>query len=995
MRAGPIPLDTSGQQHLVSNLLSLRRCNYSIQLRRLGSLDVVSRGAWEPLRRCFAARTGSGTGLRHWLLTALQAHDPPPVDLFFRDDSNTTTASPPRSPSRGNVAVPPSSPTEAGQARPAAVAECIDLNGSRSRRQASTAAGIHDLGQEAKTAVVGDMELAGPGPRRLGLDAGAMSVSELAKLDGDSDDVLFALEPFSDEGDDDGVEWIIPADVDVGDEGRHHSAKDSCGDDVVKGDVCVLGRRAATAARQMMEQQQQQQSWFPAASDKSAPATTERPEAASAPAGGDVPRLQPASAAGTTVLTVLGMGVSEPLGPGSSALKVVAPASGRNSPQVDRFEPATSVLEDDHASREPIGERWTSTAGIGRGGFALTNGQCRNVSLAPPPVRRTSSATAFTQASSSRGLPGFLDRSDDAEWRSRSGSGSMSPALLTWELSHAADWRRISVLVQLYPEHLDCVHVSAALVRLAKLHRSDAAALTIAAADMPMSVSAVPPPRPVAASGNGSGGGGCLSSSSIASSAGARFAKAWAKARARAVAREGSDGAWLAAIEERRLRRNVIEQHPGGVCPASSLSSSDENLKGQEPKTAPSGRSRIVHPDVTRLILCLIARVPGLMPRADYRTVSNMLWALGVLQPLTASRPRCHDGGGGDSMFPRISSTAAVLAAKMRHFWEDVEPQSLALALWGLARLGMRPGPVWIAEFECASMRLLPRFNARELSCSLWALAALRLRPDALWLTSVQRVVVTTFDVSASASNLRSVATLLWAFAVLRVRLDGPAAAALLSALNGSLHGERARTGPQVLCMAIWACARLGLRPASNLLAVWRQAASGPLLAAAPARAVSCMLWSLARLHCVPPGSWVDEAAAALLARARESNLGCQSLCLAVGSLVHLDSRISPEWLRDFTAAAAPFLPQLDSSELGVVLHGLGRMVKGGGDGSGAKSASQEDVAAEFLAAADAAAVVALPSASAADMVGITGGLAALGAARSTCLHDAFIRQAA
>ncbi|GLI63142.1 hypothetical protein VaNZ11_006050 [Volvox africanus] len=1186
MRAGPNPLDTSGQQHPVSNLLSLRRCNHNIRVRRLGSLHVVSRGVREPLRRRFAARAlaaspdhpldssdltlrllharaasdkdfplsdhlsafpdaeasgwttlapvleqpspslpwregvtdqnlvastssgdcsklaachtvdpsdehgrstsssgnlsssigsssggggstrnitmtsaatsadssdtperlhgrpgygeddanqtqfpdlldvgdtvtalgslssvpdvrrlslsggthsvsdltacvsrwleGSGTGLRHWLLTALQAHHPPSVDLFLRDGGNTSTESPSSSNS-----VQPSSATQAGQAWAAGVAECIDLNGSWSRRQASTAAGIHDVGQETKTAVAGHVELAGPGACVLGLDAGAESTSRRAALDDDSDDVLFAQEPFSDQEDDDAVEWVTLSGVDVGDEGRHHCAKDSRGDGRVKGGVCVLGRRAATAARQTMEQQQQQQ-WVSAASDQSAPSTTESPEAAAAAAGGDVLQLQPTSTARTTLLTVLGKRVSETLGAGPIALNVATPASGQGNLHIGRSKAAPSVLDDDHASREPMGEWWTSTAGVSRSGFASNYTGCRNVSLAPPPVRRTSSATVGTPASSSngsnsRGLPGFFYRSEEAEWKSSSESSSMSPARLTWELSHAADWRRVSVLVQLYLEHLDCIHVSAALVRLAKLHRSDAAALTVIEADIPTSTSVVPPlPQD----------GSCFSSSNSASSAGARFAKAWAKSRARAVAKEGSDGAWLAAIEERRLRRKVVERHPGGACPASSLLSSDKSSKGQEPKTAPAGRPRIVHPDVTRLILSLLARVPGLMPRADYRTVSNMLWALGVLRPLTASWPRCRDGGGGDSVFPRVTTTAAVLAAKMRHFWQDVEPRALALALWGLARLGMRPGPVWIAEFECASMRLLPRFNARELSCSLWALAALRLRPDALWLTLVQRVIVTMLDIPASASNLRSVATLLWAFAVLRVQLDGPAAAAMLSALNGSLHAERTRTGPQVLCMAIWACARLGLRPEGDLLAAWRQAASGPVLAAAPARAVSCMLWSLARLHCVPPGSWVDEAAAALLARAQESGLGRQSLCLAVGSLAHLDSRISPEWLRDFTAAAPPLLQQLDSSELGMVLHGLGRMVKGGGGVRGGNAASQEDVAAEFIAAADTAAAVVLPSASAADVAGIAGGLAALGAVRSTRLHDAFIRQA-
>ncbi|EFJ48126.1 hypothetical protein VOLCADRAFT_91154 [Volvox carteri f. nagariensis] len=603
------------------------------------------------------------------------------------------------------------------------------------------------------------------------------------------------------------------------------------------------------------------------------------------------------------------------------------------------------------------------------------------------------------------------------------------PGFPSRQLRTCAAALAVAISHQTYGEQLDCIHVSAALVRLAKIYRNNAAELTVPYAAALAEAEAAPPPltAPV-----GSGGGairtkGSSSSGGGGGGRGARFARAWKRARGtgEALAAEGAETPmWLVTAEERRLRRSVAERHPGGMrrCtvltallppPSALLPPTTGTVAAATallpPTTGTVAAATALLPPTTgtvaaavvdhvaRLLDSLLVRIPGLMPRACCRTVSNMLWALGVLQPLAAPRPQWRRRGSGAAAVgvPRVAAAASTLAAKMRHFWREAGPHSLSLALWGLARLGLRPKPVWVAELEFASGRLLPRFSARELSCCLWALATLRVRPDALWLAAAQRSV--TAALAAPDANLRCVATLLWSLAVLQVRLEGPTAAAITSALAVFLQAECGGGGsgddavPGLLpsiCMSLWGLARLGLRPRSELLAEWRRAASGPLLAAAPARAVSCMLWSLSRLRCAPPAAWVDEAAAALLARALDGRLGCQSLCLAVAALAQLDSRISPEWLRAFSAAAAPLVRHLDPSELGVVLHGMGRLaVRCGG--------CNEALAAEFLAASDAAAAAALSTASADDVAGIGGGLANLGAARSVRLHDAFVRHTA
>ncbi|KAG2441690.1 hypothetical protein HXX76_003306 [Chlamydomonas incerta] len=637
-------------------------------------------------------------------------------------------------------------------------------------------------------------------------------------------------------------------------------------------------------------------------------------------------------------------------------------------------------------------------------GSSKAGGDSR-LQLAPPPARRGRPAVASAAASAAAGSPQSISSHSSSSLASSSSSnllplvadghaaadgvvgdvGSTTaaslpppPQLLTAALTRAATWQELAALVTAHDTQLDSIHVSAVLVRLAKLYRADPYCLL----------------------------------------------------KQPAAAARGEEGAALQQAGWMWRRRQQL-------------------------------RLTALHPQLAEVVDGLLLRLPGLMPRAGPRTVSNMLWALGVLSPLLRNSRAAAGAAGAAAatrvavrraqprplqpvtrlghLRPSVAAAAPLLAAKMRHFWRQAGPQALALTVWGCGRLRLRPGPVWMSEFEAASGRLLVAggFSARQLSYSLWALAALRLRPEAMWLAAARRALAASAAAAASAAtsartegsgaeqgleghaeaataadaqpqssgevaglpSTQALATMLWACVVLHVKLDAATEAAVAAGLAARLAAEGATAGPQALAMSLWACARLGVRPQQQLLTAWRGAASAELLAAAPARSISSMLWALAALRAAPPGAWVDAAAAALLLRAQEGALGPQALCNSVGALAQLDCRVSAAWLDGFSAALSPqLLRRLAPSELGVLLHGLGRLAAPHSSSSSSSSSSSDVgssaggaaaatvvvvVADEFLAAADAAAAAALPVASPDDLVGICGGLRSLGLRRA------------
>jgi hypothetical protein len=61
-------------------------------------------------------------------------------------------------------------------------------------------------------------------------------------------------------------------------------------------------------------------------------------------------------------------------------------------------------------------------------------------------------------------------------------------------------------------------------------------------------------------------------------------------------------------------------------------------------------------------------------------------------------------------------------------------PQALAVTLWGCARLGIRPPPVWLQGFEVAAVPLLAVFSHQQLANTLWGFGELRVAPSDAWL---------------------------------------------------------------------------------------------------------------------------------------------------------------------------------------------------------------------------------------------------------------------
>ncbi|KAF5830313.1 hypothetical protein DUNSADRAFT_14767 [Dunaliella salina] len=114
--------------------------------------------------------------------------------------------------------------------------------------------------------------------------------------------------------------------------------------------------------------------------------------------------------------------------------------------------------------------------------------------------------------------------------------------------------------------------------------------------------------------------------------------------------------------------------------------------------------------------------------------VSNTLWAFGRLQ---------FDG----KQYRVAPNVVRKLLQQAYSVLPHLEPQHMANTLWGLARLGFVPGPMWSQAFLNATGPKLLAMHAHELSSLAWAVGKLRMAPGPVWvsqllLVSVQKVCV-------------------------------------------------------------------------------------------------------------------------------------------------------------------------------------------------------------------------------------------------------------
>ncbi|PNG99154.1 hypothetical protein TSOC_015073, partial [Tetrabaena socialis] len=193
-------------------------------------------------------------------------------------------------------------------------------------------------------------------------------------------------------------------------------------------------------------------------------------------------------------------------------------------------------------------------------------------------------------------------------------------------------------------------------------------------------------------------------------------------------------------------------------------------------------------------------------------------------------------------------------------------PQALALTLWAVARLGLRPGGAWLDAMAAAAAADAPRMNGQDVANVLWALGALRYRPGqaphpALSRTGVAGAPRAAASAAGQRPGLEGGVSC----------SDGDAAAAapglvlvpLLAAWRRCAEGME----PQQLSACLVAAAHMqlgaaGAGGAAEQAWLWALAALGRRLGTASGQCVANALWAAARLGCRPSNVWMVAAVA-------------------------------------------------------------------------------------------------------------------------------------
>ncbi|KAG2497560.1 hypothetical protein HYH03_004306 [Edaphochlamys debaryana] len=272
------------------------------------------------------------------------------------------------------------------------------------------------------------------------------------------------------------------------------------------------------------------------------------------------------------------------------------------------------------------------------------------------------------------------------------------------------------------------------------------------------------------------------------------------------------------------------------------------------------------------------------MPYFSPYDVSQSLWALASL----------YSGGEGIAAGESMSTSpgaAKATAARLPPHWVAAAlgrcrqvlrpgrcaPQDVALAMWGVARLGLAAPPGWAegvaAALLAAAPTALEACRPVDVGLLMWALAALRARPPPTHMARLLRAAARLGAAGRLAEQ--DMANVLGALGSLRyqppphvLRALGRRLAQLLTADGGgevaaaAVQGRRAHVagpaaaqarppplappGPQLIATALWACVRLQLDPGSRLMGLMVAAARRRAAAFGP-HSAALMLYGIAR----------------------------------------------------------------------------------------------------------------------------------------------------
>jgi hypothetical protein len=467
----------------------------------------------------------------------------------------------------------------------------------------------------------------------------------------------------------------------------------------------------------------------------------------------------------------------------------------------------------------------------------------------PPPVIATSSAAAWVRVGRSA-APDALARRERA--------ARVEAAAVTRAIVACADVPSVQSLVEANWAALDAIHVGAAYVQLARLHRSGAAATaataTHAAADASSSAAD-------AASYDG------VFLSSLAQLAEHHLPQM--------QPRQVSSVLWATAA----LGRGAPGGRAGGRAWVRRMAEGARDrffARGMGPQAFANTLWALatlrVHPGADWMDAFFEASLPQL-GRFDARELSTTLWALAALQRRGRVEMTTVGGGDDDHDASSSSSSAPVLlrrssplfrawiAAALRSFaarMATARPQALSNAAWALASLGVRPPRLWMSAFRYysglygleggAGYEDGLSYTPQGMANLLWAHAVLSTSA-----APASEATVADADAAATTQHQQQQPK----------KKDARESAAWLARVEAALARNSTALQhftPQALACVLWGLVAAGGRPSPRLLQAWVTAAT-PCAACMSPTAAASVFWALSRPACchVAGGAADDE----------------------------------------------------------------------------------------------------------------------------------------
>ncbi len=280
-----------------------------------------------------------------------------------------------------------------------------------------------------------------------------------------------------------------------------------------------------------------------------------------------------------------------------------------------------------------------------------------------------------------------------------------------------------------------------------------------------------------------------------------------------------------------------------------------------------------------------------------------------------------------------LGRLSALALARSRSF----RPQQFSNVLWGLAKLGHRPGSEWMEQYLAAAEVLLVRFHAGNLAQLAWALGAMRYTPQGSFLGGL----LAESGEKVGSFEARDVANFAWALTVLQVTPPPELLANLAGRAVDLLQPlEQSSSQPwqvkaEELSISAWALAKLGWQAAAWEAEAFVAAAlvMGPKLSA---QQVANTLWALAAWQARLPPRLLAELADLATQRLRGSSRSAgsaQAIVTVLCALGRLGQRPGAQQSGAMLQLAAAQLPVMSQRELAEVLLAVARLrVRPGGD---------------------------------------------------------------